>query len=310
MDWLNYNHLYYFWVVAREGSVAAAARALDLTHPTISKQLSELERSLGGKLFHRKQRSLTLTEFGRRVFHYANEIFALGQELQNAVHGDVDGRPVRFSVGVTEVLPKLVACALLRPAFEVPEPVHIICREGHQEELLTALATHRLDLVLADAPVVPSSGVRAFNHPLGDCGVTFFGPKPLGDQLRGEFPQSLHGAPMLLPVPRTSLRLELERWFDAKQIRPQIIAEFTDTALMKAFGQEGMGLFPSPTIIEREVCRQYHVEIVGRLESVRERFYAISAERRVKHPAVIAICEQAAQVLFRQQEDLLNGCDS
>jgi LysR family transcriptional activator of nhaA len=298
MDWLNYRHLYYFWLVAREGSIARAAEQLHLAHPTISKQLHQLESSFEDKLFDRVGRNLVLTEFGQTVFRYAEEIFSVGRELQDAVQGRPSDRPLRFAVGMPDVLPKLIAHRLLKPAFELSEDVHVICHEGRHDEMIAELAVHRLDIVLSDAPVSPTVHVRAFNHLLGECGLTFFAKADLAAKYRRKFPSSLDGAPLLLPTEQTALRRDLEQWFYNENLRPKIVGEFEDTALMKVFGQEGLGLFPAPSVIEKEVCRQYSVRVVGRTDAVRERYYAISVERRLKHPAVLAICEAAREKVF------------
>ena len=298
MDWLNYRHLYYFWLVAREGSISRAAEHLHLAHPTISKQLHQLESSFKDKLFDRVGRNLVLTEFGQTVFRYAEEIFSVGRELQDAVQGRPSDRPLRFAVGMPDVMPKLIAHRLLKPAFELSEDVHVICYEGRHDEMIAELAVHRLDIVLSDAPVSPTVHVRAFNHLLGECGLTFFAKADLAVKYRRKFPSSLDGAPLLLPTEQTALRRDLEQWFYNENIRPKVIGEFDDTALMKVFGQEGLGLFPAPEVIEKEVCRQYSVRVVGRIDAVRERYYAISVERRLKHPAVLAICAAAREKIF------------
>jgi LysR family transcriptional activator of nhaA len=298
MHWLNYHHLYYFWLVAREGSIARAAEQLHLAHPTISKQLHQLEASFKDKLFERVGRNLVLTDFGQTVFRYAEEIFSVGRELQDAVQGRPSDRPLRFEVGIPDVLPKLVSHRLLKPAFRLGEDIHLICHEGKQDELLAELAVHRLDIIFSDSPVSPTVSVRAFNHLLGQCGLSFFGTTELASKYRRKFPSSLGGAPLLMPGEQTAVRRDLEQWLYAQDIRPKIVGEFEDTALMKVFGQDGVGLFPAPTVIEREVCRQYKVRVAGRIDAVRERYYAISVERRLKHPAVIAICEAAREKIF------------
>ena len=297
MEWLNYHHLYYFWLVAREGSIARAAKRMRLTHPTISKQLSQLEVSFNDRLFERVGRTLVLTDFGQTVFQYADEIFSLGRELQEAVHRRTGGRTLSLRVGLVEVLPKLVAHRLLKPAFQLREPVHVICSEGKYEDLLADLTLHRLDIVLSDAPVGSTVNVRAFSHLLGECGVSLFGVASLASKYRRRFPRSLDGAPFLLPTETTAVRRALDQWFSEMDIQPTIIGEFEDTAILKVFGQDGVGLFPAPAVIEREVCRQYKVRLVGRIETVREQYYAISVERRLKHPAVLAIREAARGTL-------------
>ena len=298
VEWLNYHHLLYFWVVAREGSVARASKQLRLTQSTISTQIRALEEVLGEKLFRRLGRNLVLTEMGQVVARYADEIFTLGRELMDTVKGRPTGRPVRLVVGVADVLPKLIAYRLLEPAYRLPEPIRIICREGKHDHLIAQLALHDLDLVLTDSPIGPTVRVRAFSHLLGECGVTIFGPAPLAARYRRPFPRSLNGAPFLLPTDNTTLRRSLDQWLEAEGIRPMVIGEFEDSALLKVFGQSGAGLFAAPSVIEAEVRRQYSVQIVGRVEAVIERFYAISVEHKLKNPAVVAISEAARQKLF------------
>ncbi len=298
MEWLNYHHLFYFWVVARQGSVSAASAELRLAQPTISGQLRTLEDSLGERLFNRVGRRLVLTEMGRVVFRYAEEIFPVGQELMDVVRGRATGRPVRLVVGVADVLHKLIAYRLLAPALQLPAPVHIVCRQDRPDRLLADLSIHALDLVLNDAPASPTIRVRAFNHLLGECGVTFFASPVLATKLHRGFPASLHGAPMLLPMDNTAARRSLEQWLSARGIRPHVVGEFEDSTLLKVFGQAGMGVFVTAEVIEAEMRRQYGVRIVGRAPDVRERFYAISVERRLKHPAVVAISEAARKKLF------------
>jgi LysR family transcriptional activator of nhaA len=303
MEWLNYHHLLYFWLVVREGGVARAAEKLRLSHPTVSTQVKQLERALGERLLEKKGRRLELTEFGRLAYRYADEIFGLGQELLDTVKGRPGVGPLRLVVGVSQALPKLVARRLLAPARALPDlpPVRLVCLEDQSERLLAELAAMRLDLVLSDAPVPPSSPVRAFNHALGECGVTICAAKPLAQRYRRGFPGSLHEAPMLLPTEGSQLRRALEQYFDQHDLRPRIEAEFEDSALLKVFGQDGLGLFPVPSAIEDDARRQYEVEIVGRLSEVRERFYAISVERRLKNPAVLAICEVARERTFKRE---------
>lgn len=298
MDWLNYHHLLYFWVVAREGSIARASEELRLAQPTISGQIRALEESLGEKLFARAGRGLVLTDFGRMVYEHANEIFALGQELMETVKGRPTGRPVRFTVGVADVVPKFVARRLLEPALKLPEPIRIICREDKPDRLLADLAVHKLDIVLTDAPISPTIKIRAFNHLLGECGVVMLATREIADAHRRRFPRSLDGAPMLLPSDETAMRRSLDQWFVSHGVRPAVVGEFDDTALAKAFAQGGAGIVSIPEVIEEEVRRQYGLRRVGRIEGVRERFYAISVERKLKHPAVVAISEAAKQELF------------
>jgi len=298
LDWLNYHHLLYFWVVAREGTIAAACEQLHVAQPTISAQLRKLEQALGHKLFERSGRHLVLTETGRVVYRYADEIFTTGRELLDTLKGRPTGSPLRLRVGVADMVPKLVAHRLLAPAFSLPEPVQVICFEGKPPELLGRLARHELDVVLSDSPAGAQEGVRAYNHALGECAVSLFGRADRAAGYRRRFPRSLEGAPMLLPTANTMLRRALEHWFDAEGIRPIVVGEFEDSALLKVFGQQGVGLFPGPAVMEKEIQRQYQVRVVGRLEAVREQFLAISMERRVKHPAVLAITDTARTRLF------------
>lgn len=295
---LNYRHLYYFWVVAREGSVTRASALLHLTQPAVSAQIAKLERALGEKLFARSGRALVLTEAGRTALRYADEIFRSGQELVDVLHGRPGARPLRLTVGVADSLPKLVGYRLLRPALDVGERVELVVVEDHPDRLLAELSVHRLDLVLTDAPLSPGSSVRAYNHLLGECGVTLFARGELAARLREGFPGSLDGAPFVLPIPNATLRRSLDQWFEAQGVRPLVAAQVADSALMKAFGQGGAGVFVAPTVVEAEVRRQYEVEVVARVDAIRERFYAISAERRLRHPAVVAISEAAREALF------------
>jgi LysR family transcriptional activator of nhaA len=295
MDWLNYHHLLYFWLAAREGGIARAAEKLRLAHPTVSAQVRELERAMGERLFARQGRRLVLTEMGTVVYRFAEEIFAIGRELLDTVKGRPTGRPLRLVVGIAEVVPKLIAKALLAPARRGPLPVRMICREDKSERLVADLASHDVDVVISDAPLPPGSAVRAYNHLLAESGTTIFGRRDLAERRRRRFPRSLDGAPMLLPTESTVLRRALDQWFEANGVRPAVEAEFDDSALLSAFGEDGAGLFAAPTVLEAEVRRQFRVAVVGRLPEVRERFYAISAERRIRHPAVIAVSEAARE---------------
>lgn len=297
MEWLNYHHLLYFWVVARDGSIARASEELRLAQPTISGQIRALEEALGEKLFTRVGRGLALTDMGRVVYRYAEEIFSLGRELLDTVKDRPTGRPVRLQVGVANVVPKLIAHRILQPALRLGQKVKIIAHEDTSEQLLALLATHGLDLVLSDAPI-GNVKVKAYSHLLGECGISFFATPELAKKLRKRFPQSLNGVDLLVPSENTAVRRALDTWLDSQAIRPVVVGEFDDAALMKVFGQEGAGVFPAATAIEREVQQQHRVQVIGRVESVRERYYAISAERKLKHPAVIAISEAARKGLF------------
>ncbi len=298
MEWLNYHHFLYFWLTVREGGIQAASRKLRLSHPTVSVQIKRLEEQLGHALFDRSRRKLELTEAGQLAFRYADEIFSLGQEFREALEGRPVGRPVHLVVGVSDVMPKLIVRKLLDPALRLDIRVRLNCLEDRFDRLLGALGTHDLDVVLADTPCPPASGVKAFNHLLGECGVSFFAASSLAPRIRARFPQSLDGAPMLMPASDTALGRAVTQWCDEREIRPEVVAEFNDSALMKAFGQDGVGVFPFPQITEADVKRQYGVQVVGRVDAIRARFYAISPEKRLKNPAVVAVCETARDELF------------
>lgn len=299
LGWLNYNHLYYFWVVAREGSVTRATRVLNLAQPTISGQLRTLERSLGERLFMRRGRNLALTDTGHVVFRYADEIFSIGRELIETIGGRPTGRPWRFTVGISDSMPKVTTHRLLAPALALAEPLHLVLRVGKVEQLLADLSIHALDLVLAEAPVSPSVHVRAFNHLLGESGITIFGTTPLAARHRRAFPRSLDDAPLVVQTENAPLRRAMDAWFAAQGLRPRIVAEVEDVGLLQVFGRAGLGLFAAPSVVEEEITSQYDVKVVGRIADVRERFYAISVERRLKHPAVVAISEGARTGLFQ-----------
>jgi LysR family transcriptional activator of nhaA len=264
----------------------------------LSAQIHALEEHLGEKLFTKVGRNLALTEMGRVVYQYAEEIFNLGLEMVDTVQGRSTGQPLRLSVGVADVVPKLIVRRLLQPALGLTEPVRLVCYEDSYEKLLAELALHTLDVVISDAPVPPGSSVRAFNHLLGETSVTFFGTKALVSAYKRGFPKSLNGAPALLPLENMTLRRSLNQWFDRHKIKPRVVAEFEDSALLKVFGADGVGIFPAPTVMEEEVVRQYGVLPLGRADDVRERFYTISIERRLKNPAVVAILEAARHELF------------
>ena len=298
MEWLNYHHLLYFWSVAKHGTIAKACEELRLTQPTISAQIRVLEDTLGEKLFVRSGRYLVLTEMGRVVFKYAEDIFSLGQDLLNTVKGRGSGKPMRLVVGIADAVPKLLASQLLKSAFRLAHATHIVCWEDKLDRLLGDLAIHGLDLVIADTPAPPNIKVQAYNHLMGESGVTLFAPAKLAVRYRRNFPRSLESAPLLLPTSNAMLRRLLDDWFVRKDIHPNIVGEFEDSATLKAFGQEGHGLFPGSSVMEKEICRQYQVQVVSRVDSVKQRFYAITVERRLKHPAVLAIFEGARQNLL------------
>ena len=302
MDWLNYHHLFYFWTVARAGSITKACAELSLAQPTVSGQLRVLEDHLGEKLFAKAGRGLKLTEVGQTVFRYADEIFTIGREMQDTLKDRPRGRPMRLQVGISDQLPKLIAYRILETALRLPQAVHLVCLEDSNERLLAELAEHRLDVVLSDAPVGSLIRVKAFNHLLGSSPVAVYATAALARKYRRNFPASLDGAPMLLPINGSELRRALEQFFDTHGTQPIIAGEFQDSALLKTFGQAGAGLFAAPEAIDRQVRENYNVVKVGSLRGVSERFYAISVERRLKHPAVVAISEAARSKLFAVQE--------
>ncbi len=296
---LNYRHLHYFWVTAQEGSFTRAAERLDVAVQTVSAQIGLLERSLGTTLLTSQGRRLVPTEAGRIALDYAGQIFQLGERLRQTIESAAAGQSLRLTVGVSDALPKLIAYRILEPALRLAEPLRLEGIEDTPERLLAELAVFGLDVVLADAPVGPAVRVRAYNHLLGECSVSVFGADRLAKAYRRGFPRSLNGAPFLLPRQQSALRLALDDWFERAEARPHIVGEFDDSALMEVLGQAGLGLFPAPSPIAGEVCRQYDVRCVGTIESVRQRFYAITVDRKLKHPAVIAICEAARRKLFQ-----------
>jgi LysR family transcriptional activator of nhaA len=302
MEWLNYHHLLYFWSVAKEGSIAQASKQLRLAHPTISAQIHRLEEVLGEKLFIRKGRNLVLTELGRVAFRYADEIFLLGREMTETIRGRASGRPIRLVVGLSDVLSKSIVHRILQPALRLEDQVQIICRADRSTEaFLGELATSAVDVVLSDAPIGPGMPVRAFNHLLGECGTAFFASPALARSCRRNFPFSLDGLPFLLPGRNSSLRRTLEQWFDAQGIRPKMVGEMDDAALMKVLGEAGVGIFAAPDVADEDTGERYRVKQIGQAKEVRQRFYAISVERKIKHPAVVAICEGARRDLLSAQ---------
>jgi LysR family transcriptional activator of nhaA len=294
---INYKHLHYFWVVAKQGGIARASERLHLTPQTISGQISLLEDSIGQALFSKAGRNLELTETGRMVLSYADEIFSVGGELEEALRNLPPNRQIVFKVGIADVVPKTIAYRLLAPALSLPDPVRIICRENNLASLLAELALHRVDMVIADGPIPPGINVRGFNHVLGECGISFLAVPHLAKPLSKDFPRSLNGAPLLIPSETNLVQAKLLEWLDSRRIYPRIVGEFDDSALMKVFGQAGAGIFIIPAPIATEVAKQYGVRIIGSTEEVREQFYAISVERRISHPAVSAITETAREWL-------------
>lgn len=290
-------------MVVKTGSITRAGRELRLAQPTISAQIRALEESLGEKLFMRTGRRLQLTEVGQLVFGYADEIFSLGRELTDVLNGRPRGRAARLVVGISDMMPKLVAYRILQPALTLPTPVHFVCHEDHPEKLLLSLAAHELDLVLTDSPAPSAVRVRVFSHLLGSSGIALFAAPALAARYRKDFPNRLDGAPFLMPMRGSASRQTLDYWLDTHKIRPLIVGEFQDRALLNVFGQAGTGIFASPVAVEGEVRKYFRVALVGRLDSAKEDFYAVSAERRIKHPAIAAISESARHSLFADHNE-------
>ena len=299
MKTLNYNHLQYFWAVARHGSIARAAEELLVSQPTISLQIKELESALRRKLFERSGRGLVLTDAGRVAYGYANEIFQAGQELLNAVEHQPKERPLRLNVGVLDAIPKSFVYKLLKPALRLPQQVRIVCREDKADRLLSDLGARRYDVVLSDGAIGNNVNVNGFNHLLGECGIAFFASRALAAKYARGFPKSLDGGPMLLPTENTMLRRGLDRWFESKRVHPLVVGEFDDAATMSSFGRAGLGVFPVPRVVEDEVRRSEQVQSIGRTEQIREQYYAITVQAKLQHPAVVAICDGARKELFR-----------
>lgn len=297
MEWLNYHHLRYFWTVAKEGSISRAAAKLHVSQPSISEQMRELESALGEKLFRREGRNNKLTEAGQVVFGFAEEIFALGREMVNAVKQRPGAKTLRLYVGVVDSFPKLVTNEILKPVFSLPQTVHVICREGKMEDLLAQLAAHRLDIVLSDEPASSSVNFKTFNHPLGETGTTFCAEKRLATRLKRNFPKSLHEAPALLPSENTPFRRALESWFRAQRIQPNVVAEFEDLALMKVMASEGRGFIAVPSVAVNEARERYGFQVIGKADQCRLQFHAVTAERRIHHPAATAITSTAKSFL-------------
>lgn len=298
MTALNYKHLRYFWVVAKSGSIARAGEKLHLTPQSISGQLSELEKSLGTDLFRRAGRGLELTDSGRRILSYAEEIFSLGEDLLDVVRDQASRRSLPFTVGIADSVPKSVAYLLVEPALRLAEPVRLICREGRLTALLGDLAVHRLDMVIADRPMPANLNVRGYSHLLGESDLTVFGTAALLKTLNGSFPALFNGAPFLMPGEDVAIRPRLEQWLAAQRLHPRIVGEFDDSALIKAFGQNGAGLFVAPTALATYICEQHRVVAVGRIDSISEQLFAITTERRLTHPAIVAISQAARDEVF------------
>ncbi len=298
MEWLNYHHLLYFWTVAREGGLAPAGKALRLSQSAISGQIHRLEENLGHPLFERRGRKLEMTETGRVVYRYAEQIFGLGKEMLDVVRERPGNRPLRLVVGISDVVPKLLVRQLLAPAFQQEQGLALVCHEDQFDRLLGSLSAHVVDVVIADGPVPPDSALKLFNHILGESTVTLVAPTNLASSLRKNFPMGLNGAPIMLPAVGSTLRRNLDQWFERNHLQPTIVAEAEDSALLKAFAADGMGAMFVPTVIAKQVARRYDVVEIAEVDAVVERFYAITAERRLVHPGVIAIRGAARAKLF------------
>ena len=298
MRHLNYSHLQYFWTVAREGSIVQASKVLHLTPQTISGRLRLLDDAVGEPLFNKVGRRLVLSDMGRVVFDYADEIFSVGAELANVVRGKQVGGPSVLVVGAVSSMPKLIVERIIAPSLTAERPLRVRCHESSLEQLLADLAVHRLDIVLSDQPAPRGLNLRAYNHMLGESSLSFFALRANARRYRSRFPQSLNDAPMLLPTQHSALRRLMDDWFEEQGLAPKIVGEFDDSALMKAFGEAGTGVFAAPSVIEEEICRMYRMAVIGRSDSITERFYAISPERRLKHEGVIYVTETARSELF------------
>jgi LysR family transcriptional activator of nhaA len=299
MEWLNYHHLFYFWTVARDGSIAKASKALRLAPPTVSEQIRSLEQSLGIKLFEKEGRNLVLTDAGHVAYEYAEDIFSRGREMTDVLSGRTSRRMNRFTLGIADVVPKMIVYRLLLPVLKLPDPIRLVCREGDPDKLIAQLAIHEVDLVISDAPLDPSLRIQAFTHLLGQSGLTFFAHPKLAKNLRARFPKCLDGLPFLMPADNTDLRRSLEHWLEVQKVRPLIVGEFEDSALAAVFSEAAVGAFAAPTPTEVQIKRQYGLSVLGRTRDIVASFYAISLDRRLKHPAVIAISEFAHHSVFQ-----------
>lgn len=300
MGFLNFHHLRYFWVAAKEGGLTRAAAKLHVSQPSICTQIQALEAMLGEKLLRRSGQGLVLTAAGQQVFSFAEEIFSLGEDLLNTMKQRPTLRPLRVNIGLANSLPKLMGAELIKPVFRLPQEVQVACHEWPVPELLAHLASHRLDIVLAEQPASAVSNLKAFNHLLGESGVSFCAQAGMAARLKRGFPRSLHGAPALLPTAEMPLRRSLEKWFHDEGIQPRLVAEFDDPALMKVMAAQGLGFFPVPSVVVQESVTRYGVRRIGSTETCRQQFYAITGERRFAHPAVIAITRQAQASLFQK----------
>ncbi len=298
MPSLNYKHLRYYWMVAKTGSIAKAAEQLHLTPHAVSGQINEFEQSLGVELFKKSGRNLELTEAGRRIMVYADDIFTTGDQLLDVLRNQLQTRRRHFRVGIADAVPKVIAYRLLEPAMQIEEPLRLNCREGRLDLLLAELALHKLDVVIADRPLGNHLSIRAYNHLLGKCGLTIFGTAALAKKFAGKFPQRLQGAPFLIPGEDVAVQAKILRWMGDHQLQTVIVGEFDDGALMKAFGRAGAGFFFAPSAMKEEICRQYKVQAIGEVPEIIEEIYLLTTDRRLNDPAVVAISDAAKQDLF------------
>ena len=295
---LNYKHLQYFWTVAHEGSIAKASKKLHITPQTISGQLSLLEERIGSALFDKAGRGLVLSETGRLVLRYADDIFDLGRELSDVLRGAPAAGASEFIVSSASALPKTIVYKIIEPALHLPHDISLTCREGPVESILAELSVHKIDMVLSDTPLPSNLSIKGYNHYLGESALTVFASANKARSFKKNFPHSLNNAPLLLPTAQYAVRKDLDYWFQENDIYPLVLGQFDDSALVKSFGQSGLGLFFMPSVISEEVCQNFNVRPVGEIAEVTQKFYAISTERKVRHPAVAAICDNARQSLF------------
>ena len=299
MEWLNYHHLLYFYMVVREGGIRQGAKALRVSEPTVSQQIKTLEKALGEKLLRRSVRRLITTEIGQFVYEQADEIFTRGQDLLKAARGKSALNTARVSVGITDAMPKLLSCIILEPLLHLEQPIKLECEEDQLPRLLVDMAEFRLDAIISDVALPEDSKVRAWDRLVAQCGVSFLAAPKLTAGRRLQFPDCLQKLPLILPTPRCPLRRSLDQWFRSENIQPLISGEFGDSALLSTFGQLGHGIFPVPTLVEKSVCTMYGVRRIASLRKVKQRFYAIFPEKRITHPGLAAICSNKRTELFR-----------
>ncbi|MFZ6818899.1 transcriptional activator NhaR [Undibacterium sp. Ji22W] len=298
MPALNFKHLRYYWTVAKTGSITKAAEKLHLTAHAVSGQINEFEHSLGVELFKKNGRNIELTDAGRRILVYADDIFNSGDQLLDALRDHLQARRRTFRVGIADTVPKVIAYRLLQPAIELEEPVRLNCREGRLDLLLAELALHRLDVIIADRPMGTQTSIRAYNHLLGKCGLTVFGTSTLAKKYKGSFPACLQHAPFLIPGEDVAVQAKILRWMEEWELHPIIVGEFDDGALMKAFGRAGAGFFLAPTAMKKEICSQHNVVAIGDVPNIVEEIYLITIERRLNDPAILAISQAAKHDIF------------